>query len=58
MGGIDLSDPLGFALLAVGILLALRLGKTVLKLVMAVVAAAGLYLWLGVDGLGRFHPFS
>jgi hypothetical protein len=46
----DLSNPLGIVLLAVGIFVAVKTVKTVIKIVMLTVVLAGLYLLFGVDG--------
>ena len=51
----ELSTPLGIALVVIGIFVAFKVAKTVVKLVMLVVIAAGLYLWFGQgDGLNLF----
>lgn len=42
------TDPLGIALIVIGALLAFRLAKALLKVVMVLVILVGLYLWLGV----------
>ncbi len=44
MEAIDLSTPLGVALLAIGAFVAFKAVKAVVKLLMLVVAAAGIYL--------------
>lgn len=44
-------EPLGIALIVVGVLLAFRLAKTLLKIAMVAVVLIGLYLWLGDDVL-------
>lgn len=48
----SLGTPLGIALFVIAGLLAIKAVKTVLKLVFLVVAAVGLYLWLGPGSLG------
>ena len=56
---INLDTPLGIALVVIGIFVAFKAVKTVVKLVMIVVVAGGLYLWLGGDGggLANLNPF-
>jgi hypothetical protein len=48
----EISTPLGIVLIAVGAFVAYKAAKAVVKLLMLVVVAAGLYLWFGVDGAG------
>lgn len=45
----EITTPVGIALVVVGIFVALKAAKTVIKIVMIVVVAAGLYLWFGID---------
>ena len=52
---LDVSTPVGIALIVIGVFVALKAAKTVVKLVMLVVIAAGLYLWLGA---GDINPFG
>ena len=51
----ELSTPLGIALVVIGVFVAFKAVKSVVKLVMLVVIAGGLYLWLGGGdgGLGN-----
>lgn len=42
------TDPAGIALIVIGAFVAFRVARTLLKLVMIVVVAAGLFLWLGM----------
>lgn len=46
----EITTPVGIALVVIGVFVALKAAKTVIKLVMIVVVAAGLYLWFGMDG--------
>lgn len=48
VNGIDWSSPLGIALIVVGGILALRVARLVLKLVMLAVVVIGLVIWLGL----------
>lgn len=41
------TDPLGIVLIVIGVLLAFRVAKAVLKLVMVLVVLLGVYLLLG-----------
>lgn len=52
--GLELSTPLGIALVVIGVFVAFKAVKSVVKVVMLVVVAAGLYLWFG----GDFNPFG
>lgn len=45
---IEPTDPVGIALIVIGVFLAFRVAKTVLKLAMLAVIAVGLYVWLGM----------
>ena len=54
----ELTTPVGIALVVLGVIVLLKAVKTVVKVVMLVVIAAGLYLWFGSDGdLSRLNPF-
>ena len=58
VGTIQLTTPVGIALVVIGVIVLLKAVKTVVKVVMLVVIAAGLYLWFGSDGdLSRLNPF-
>lgn len=46
----EITTPVGIALVVIGVFVAFKAAKTVIKLVMVLVIAAGLYVWLGVDG--------
>ena len=46
----EITTPVGIALVVLGVFIALKAAKTVIKLVMVLVVAAGLYLWFGMDG--------
>jgi hypothetical protein len=49
-GDFELATPLGIALIVIGAFVAFKAVKTVVKVAMLLVVAAGLYLWFGVDG--------
>jgi hypothetical protein len=49
LGDLQLTTPLGIVLIAVGAFVAFKAVKTVVKVAMLLVVAAGLYLWFGVD---------
>ena len=52
MESLDKSSWLGIALVVIGIFVAFKAVKGVIKVVMLLVVAAGLYLWFGKgDGL-------
>lgn len=54
----ELSTPLGIALIVVGVIVAVKAVKTVVKVLMLVVILAGLYLWFGVgQDLSSLNPF-
>lgn len=44
----ETTDIPAIALVVVGAFLAFKVGKTIVKLLMLAVVAAGLYLWFGV----------
>lgn len=46
----EITTPVGIGLIVIGVFVAFKAAKTVIKLVMVAVVAAGLYLWFGVDG--------
>jgi uncharacterized membrane protein len=50
LADIELSTPLGIALVVIAAVVAFKAVKTVVKVAMLLVVAAGLYLWFGVDG--------
>lgn len=53
---LDPSTPLGIVLIVVGAFVALKAAKVIVKVLMLVVVAIGVYLWLGggdLDGLLR-----
>lgn len=52
----EVSTPLGIALVVIGIFVAIKAAKTVVKIVMLLVIAAGLYLWFGAGG--DVNPFA
>jgi hypothetical protein len=43
----DVSTPLGIALIALGVFVAIKAIKTVVKVAMLAVILVGLYLWFG-----------
>lgn len=54
----ELSTPLGIALVVIGLIVAVKAAKTVIKVLMLVVILGGLYLWLGAgQDLGELNPF-
>jgi hypothetical protein len=48
----DVSTPLGIALIVVGVFVAIKAVKAVVKVAMIVVVLVGLYLWFGVGEAG------
>ena len=46
----EITTPVGIALVVIGVFIALKAAKTIVKLLMVLVVAAGLYVWLGMDG--------
>ncbi len=46
----EITTPVGIALVVIGVFVAFKAAKTVLKLIMLAVIALGLYLWFGMDG--------
>ena len=52
------TTPVGIALIVLGIFIALKAAKTVVKLVMLVVIAVGLYLAFGGGSLDQINPFG
>jgi hypothetical protein len=48
----DVTDVLGLLLIAVGVFVAIKAAKTVARVLMVLVVAAGLYLWFGVQAGG------
>lgn len=55
----ELSTPLGIALVVIGLIVAVKAVKTVVKILMLVVILGGLYLWLGQgQDLSSLNPFS
>ena len=46
----EITTPVGIALVVLGVFVAFKAAKTVVKLVMVLVVAAGLQLWFGMDG--------
>ena len=53
----ELSTPLGIALVIIGLVVAFKAVKGVIKLLMIIVIAVGLYLWLGGGDLNSLNPF-
>ena len=46
----EITTPLGIALIVIGVFVALKAAKTIVKLLMIAVIAGGLYLWFFADG--------
>lgn len=46
----EITTPVGIALVVIGLFVAVKAAKTIIKLTMIAVIGAGLYLWLGMDG--------
>lgn len=46
----EITTPVGIALIVIGVFVALKAAKTVVKLLMIAVIAGGVYLWLAGDG--------
>lgn len=54
----ELSTPLGIGLVVIGLIVAIKAVKGVVKVLMIIVILAGLYLWLGAgQDLGEINPF-
>lgn len=53
----ELSTPMGIALVVIGLVVILKAAQTVVKLLMILVIAAGLYLWFGNGDLSSLNPF-
>jgi hypothetical protein len=54
----ELSTPLGIALVVVGLIVAVKAAKTMIKVLMLVVILGGLYLWFGQgQDLSSLNPF-
>jgi hypothetical protein len=49
MPDLEITDPLGIALLAIGAFVAFKAIKAVVKVAMVLVMLIGAYLWFGVD---------
>jgi hypothetical protein len=48
----EISTPVGIVLIAVGIFVAIKALKAVVKVAMLIVIGVGLYLWFGVGEAG------
>jgi len=55
--GMELTTPTGIALVVIGIFVAFKAAKAVVKVLMLVVIAVGLYLWFGGGDLASLNPF-
>ena len=56
--GMEMSTPLGIALVVIGIIVVVKAAKTIVKVLMLVVILAGLYLWFGQgQDLSSLNPF-
>lgn len=54
----EMSTPLGIALVVIGVIVVVKAAKTVVKVLMLLVILAGLYLWFGQgQDLGSLNPF-
>ena len=54
----EISTPVGIALVVIGLFIAIKAAKTVVKLLMLIVIGVGLYVWLGDGDLSRLNPFG
>lgn len=54
----EISTPLGIALVVIGLFVAIKAAKTVVKVTMLLVIAAGVYLALQGESLASLNPFS